>query len=152
MANAFPVTTVILVRHGERNAPTPASPDPHLNTAGKVRAKKLIHVVGQSGIKAIYRSHFVRAKETAQPLATYLGLSPIEIDEALPIKNHILSNHMGQTVLVIGHSDTVPDIIRRLGAGSVPVIDDAEFDHLFVVNVFSPNRATLTRLKYGNQT
>jgi broad specificity phosphatase PhoE len=123
-----------------------------LNTAGKVRAKKLIHVVGQSGIKAIYRSHFVRARETAQPLATYLGLSPIEIDGALPIKNHILSNHTGQTVLVIGHSDTVPDIIRRLGAGSVPVIDVAEFDHLFVVNVFSPNRATLTRLKYGNQT
>jgi Histidine phosphatase superfamily (branch 1) len=96
MANAFPVTTVILVRHGERNAPTPASPDPHLNTAGKVRAKKLIHVVGQSGIKAIYRSHFVRARETAQPLATYLGLSPIEIDGALPIKNHILSNHTGK--------------------------------------------------------
>jgi hypothetical protein len=85
-------------------------------------------------------------------LATHLGLSPIEMDEALPIKNDILSNRAGQTVLVIGHSDTVPDIIRRIGAGSVPVIDDDEFDNLFVVNVFSPNRATLTRLKYGNQT
>jgi 2,3-bisphosphoglycerate-dependent phosphoglycerate mutase len=121
MADAFPVTTVILIRHAERNAPTPASPDPHLNTAGKARAKKLIHVVGEPGIKAIYRSHFIRAKETVQPLATHLGLSPIEMDEALPIKNDILSNHAGQTVLVIGHSDAVPDIIKRLGAGSVPV-------------------------------
>jgi broad specificity phosphatase PhoE len=152
MANAFPVTTVILIRHGERKVPTPANPDPHLNTAGKARAKTLIHVVGQSGIKAVFRSHFVRAKETAQPLATHLGLSPIEMDEALPIKNVILSNYASQTVLVIGHGDTVPDLIKRLGAGSVPVIDDGEFDNLFVVKVFSPNRATLTRLKYGNQT
>jgi 2,3-bisphosphoglycerate-dependent phosphoglycerate mutase len=82
------------------------------------------------------------------PLATHLGLSRIEMDEALPIKNDILSNHAGQTVPVMGHSDTVPDIIKRLGAGSVPVIDDGEFDNLFVVKVFSPNQATLTRLKY----
>ena len=152
MASASLVTTVILIRHGERSAPTQANPDPHLNTSGKARAKKLIHIVGQSDIRAIYRSHFVRAKETAQPLATHLGLSPIELDEALPIKNDILSNHAGQTVLVIGHSDTVPDLIKRLGAGSIPVIDDAEFDNLFIVNVFSPSRATLTRLKYGNQS
>jgi 2,3-bisphosphoglycerate-dependent phosphoglycerate mutase len=152
MASASLVTTVILIRHGERTDPTPANPDPHLNTVGKARAKKLIHVVGQSGIKAIYRSHFIRAKETAQPLATHLGLSAIEMDEALQVKNDILSNHAGQTVLVIGHSDTVPDIINRLGAGSPPVIDDSEFDNLFVVKVFSQGRASVTRLKYGNQS
>jgi len=151
MASASSVTTVILIRHGERNAPTPTNPDPHLNAAGKARAKKLIHVVGQSGIKAIYRSHFVRAKETAQPLAIHLGLSAIEMDEALQV-NDILSNHAGQAVLVIGHSDTVPDIINRLGAGSLPVIDDGEFDNLFVVKVLSQGHASVTRLKYGNQS
>ena len=151
MASASSVTTVILIRHGERNAPTPTNPDPHLNAAGKARAKKLIHVVGQSGIKAIYRSHFVRAKETAQPLAIHLGLSAIEMDEALQV-NDILSNHAGQAVLVIGHSDTVPDIISRLGAGSLPVIDDGEFDNLFVVKVLSQGHASVTRLKYGNQS
>jgi 2,3-bisphosphoglycerate-dependent phosphoglycerate mutase len=152
MASASLVTTVILIRHGERNAPTPANPDPHLNTVGKARAKKLIHLVGQSGIKAIYRSHFVRAKETAQPLAAHLGLSTIEMDEPLQIKNDILSNHSGQTVLVIGHSNTLPDIINRLGAGNMPVINDTEFDNLFVVKVLSQGRASVTRLKYGNQT
>jgi len=151
MASASSVTTVILIRHGERNAPTPTNPDPHLNAAGKARAKKLIHVVGQSGIKAIYRSHFVRAKETAQPLAIHLGLSAIEMDEALQV-NDILSNHAGQAVLVIGHSDTVPDIISRLGAGSLRVIDDGEFDNLFVVKVLSQGHASVTRLKYGNQS
>jgi hypothetical protein len=74
------------------------------------------------------------------------------MDEPLQIKSDILSNHAGQTVLVIGHSDTVPDIINRLGAGSVPVIDDSEFDNLFVVKVFSQARASVTRLKYGDQS
>src|SRR4029453_4636304 len=152
MASASLVTTGILIRHGERNAPTPANPDPHLNAAGKARAKKLIHVVGQSGIKAIYRSHFVRAKETAHPLASHFAVSGIEMDEALQTKNDILSNHTGQTVLVIGHSDTVPDIINRLGAGNLPVINDSEFDNLFVVKIFGPGRASMTRLKYGNQS
>ena len=72
------------------------------------------------------------------------------MDEALQVKNDILSNHAGQTVLVIGHSDTVPDLINQLGAGSVPVINDSEFDNLFVVKVFSQGRASVTRLKYGN--
>lgn len=152
MASASAATTIILIRHGERNAPTSANPDPHLNTTGKARAKKLIHVLGQSGIRAIYRSHFARSRETAQPLAVNLGLSPIVMDEPLQIKSDILSNHAGQTVLVIGHSDTVPDLINRLEAGSVPVIDDSEFDNLFVVKVFNQQRASVTRLKYGNSS
>jgi broad specificity phosphatase PhoE len=146
------VTTIILIRHADRNNPPPPDPDPHLNAAGKVRAKKLIHVVGKSGIKAIYRSHFVRAKETAKPLAAFLGISPTEMDAPPDIRNDILSNHAGETVLVIGHSDTVPDLINLLGAGHVPVINDSEYDNLFVVKKFGSGQASMTRLKYGNQS
>jgi 2,3-bisphosphoglycerate-dependent phosphoglycerate mutase len=146
------VTTVILIRHAEKNNTSPANPDPHLSTAGKARAQLLIHVVSESGIKAIYRSHFIRAKETAQPLATHLGLSTIEMDEPSQIKSDILTKHAGETVLVIGHSNTVPDLINQLGAGSVPVINDNQFDNLFVVKKLSSGEASATRLKYGNQT
>ena len=144
------MTTVILIRHGERQNPRGANPDPRLNTAGKARAKKLIHVAGQSGIKAIYNSHFARSRETAQPLAAHLGLSPIVMDEPPQIRSDILSNHIGQTVMVVGHSDTVPDLINRLGAGSVSAIDENEFDNLFIVKVFGQESASVTRLKYGN--
>jgi broad specificity phosphatase PhoE len=152
MASSSLVTTIILIRHAERNNPTAADPDPHLNAAGHARANKLIHALGQSGINAIYRSHFIRAKETAQPLATHLGLSTIEIDEAFEIRSDILSNHAGETVLVIGHSDTVPELINQLGGGSLPIIDDSEFDNLFVVKVIGSDESSVTRLKYGNQS
>jgi len=150
MANASLVTTVILIRHAERDNPSTANPDPRLNTSGKTRAKKLIHVAGQSDIRAIYNSHFTRSRETARPLAAHLGLSPLVMDEPQQIKKDILSNHTGQTVLVVGHSDTLPDLINRLGAGSIPAIDDSEFDNLFIVKVFNQRSASVTRLKYGN--
>ena len=150
MTNASVVTTVILIRHAERQNPGSTKPDPRLNAAGKARAKKLIHVIGPSGVKAIYHSHFARSRETARPLATHLELSPIVMDEPPQIKSDILSHHGGQTVLVVGHSDTIPDLINRLGAGSVPAIDDNEFDNLFIVKVFGQQSASVTRLKYGN--
>lgn len=140
-------TTAILIRHGERDETVP---DPHLNAAGKARAQTLIHVVGKSGIKAIYTSQAIRTKETAQPLALQLGLSPMQIEEAAKIKNDILSKHAGQTVLVVGHTDTIPELIKQFAAGSNFNIAAQEFDKLFIVTVFDSSRAQVTELKFGN--
>ena len=152
MSNRVDATTIILIRHGERDEPNPADPDPHLNELGRARAQTLIHVVGKSGIKAIYTSHFLRTKETAQPLAERLSLLGIQIDAVSDIRNDILSKHTGKTVLVIGHTDSVPQLINQLGAGRGVNIQNGEFDRLFVVTVFSSGRASLTELKYGNQS
>jgi len=150
MANDSVGTTVILIRHAERNNSPTADPGPHLNAAGRARAQSLIHVFGKSSIEAIYTSHFTRSKETAQPLAAHLNnLATTQMDEALEIKNDILANHQGKTVVVIGHSDTVPDLINLLDGGSMPVINDSEFDNLFIVTVLGSSKASVTGLKYG---
>ncbi|HEX8249829.1 MAG TPA: phosphoglycerate mutase family protein [Pyrinomonadaceae bacterium] len=148
MATPITATTIILARHAERSSQ--GSTDPHLSAPGRARAQKLIHVLGTAAIKAIYTSHFIRTKETAQPLAAHLGLSTVIIDEASEIKNNIESNHSGKTVLVIGHTDTVPQLISLLGGASPPVIEDDEFDNLFIVNAFGSGRASVVRLKYGD--
>lgn len=153
MANGSVATTLILIRHADRDRPPPGVTDPVLNAKGRARAKKLVHVLGKSGIEAIYISHFIRSKETAQPLVARLGsISPTQMDEAVAIKNDVLANHKGKTVLVIGHSNTVPDLINLLSGGSMPEIDDREFDNLFVVTAFDANKASVTRLKYGEPT
>ena len=64
-------TTVFLVRHAD----VPAGTNPHLNAAGLTRASELIRVLGAIGIVAVYASEFARTRETAQPLATHLGLT-----------------------------------------------------------------------------
>ena len=151
MANVV-VTTIILIRHGERVTPSASDPPggPHLNADGKDRAQTLVHVVGGSGIKAIYTSSLIRTKETAEPLAERLQLEPVPpIDEAIDIKNHILSNHAGETVLVIGHTNTIPDVIDQFAGGNMPDINDKEFDNLFVVTAFDSGKASVVKMKYG---
>lgn len=149
MASNMIGTRLILIRHGERNEPTPANDDPHLSPAGLSRARTLVHVLAQARIAVIYRSRFLRTREMAKPLATRLGIEPVEANEAVELKNHILANHSGKTVLVIGHSNTVPELINLLGNQNLQEIPDDEFDNMFIVTILGPDKVAVIRLKYG---
>ena len=140
-------TTVILIRHGERLA---TSSNPPLSAAGQQRARLLLHVLSQANVSAIYTSDALRTKQTAEPLATKLSLSPLEVLTPQDIKHDILTNHAGKTVLVVGHTNTVPEVIELLG-DSKPEIEDHEFDNMFLATVLGDG-VRVTRLKYGKQS
>lgn len=152
MSNNLTGTTLILVRHAERVEPPPANNDPHLTPAGVSRAKALARILGQAGISAIYTSKFARTKETGKPLASRLGLLPKEVTAAIDLKNRIASDNTGQTVLVVGHTDTVPALINLLKENSAQEIADHEFDNMFVVTVLEAGKISVTKLKYGEPT
>lgn len=158
---AFPVKTVILVRHAEKmDAPRE---DPPLTEAGKTRAALLAKMLARAGVKAIYTSQFLRTKETAEPVAKQLGVAsttitlrskqsnPREVSEE-SIKQIVdgIMNGSADTVLVVGHSNSVPDVIRMLGAQDVPAIDERSFDDLFIVTVYDKGKARVLRMKYGD--
>ncbi len=157
----FPVKTVILVRHAEKmEAPRE---DPPLTEAGKARAALLAKMLARAGVKAIYTSQFLRTRETAEPLAKQLGVTatpitiqskrsnPREVSEE-SIKQIVdrIMNGSADTVLVVGHSNSVPDVVRMLGAEEAPAIDEKNFDDLFIVTVYDKGKARVTHLKYGN--
>jgi 2,3-bisphosphoglycerate-dependent phosphoglycerate mutase len=151
MASSTVATTLILIRHGERDEP--AAADQPLNGDGKDRARLLVHVLGQTGIKAIYTSTAIRTQQMAQPLATFLALIPIkEFDSPVEIKNHILLNHAGKTILVIGHSDSVPQLMNLFTGGHILDIDNLKFDNMFVLTALNSGTAFVTKLKYGKRT
>ena len=155
MASSTVATTLILIRHGERNNPSAGDPPggPHLNTDGKNRARLLVHVLGQTGIKVIYTSHFIRTQEMAQPLAAHLApINGAQFDAPAQIKNDILLHHTGKTVLVVGHSDSVPALINLFTGGHLPDINDAEFDNMFILTALNSGAAFVTKLKYGKQS
>jgi broad specificity phosphatase PhoE len=145
-------TTVILVRHAEKAA-TPAG-DPALSPAGQSRAKTLAHVAGSTSAAAIFVTQFLRTKQTAKPLASVLGLTPVEHPAAdTPGLVHaIRSSGSGKTVVVCGHSNTVPQVITALTGIAMPDIPDSQFDNLYVVSLPSTGPGTLTHLKYGTRT
>lgn len=140
-------TTVIVLRHAEKSA---EQTDPSLSPVGRERAARLATLLVQSGLTAIYASDTRRARETAEPLARRLELQVIEYPgrEIDKLTNRLLERHRGQTVLVIGHSNTVPALLAKLSRGRfVTRLDEGEFDGLYLVSVnrFDPPSVLLLR-------
>ena len=137
--------TVILVRHGERD---PAGTDA-LSPKGKARAALLATMFADTGVSAIFTSEFTRTKQTAQPLATKVGIAAQQIAAApAAAKAQILGG--GPCVVVIGHSDTVPAFIELLGGPSGIEIEESVFDRMFVLTVGSGTPASLVSFRYVN--
>ncbi len=156
----FKPITVYLVRHAER-ADEPRQ-DPPLTEKGTARAQELARILGNANIKAIITSQFSRTKLTADPLAKQanvvvtsitLSLSPsnprmISEQSTAEVTNKILERG-GESVLVVGHSNSIPDVIKKLGGDVSPAIDEKRFDDLFVVTVYAKGKAKVAHMKYG---
>ncbi|MFI5492106.1 phosphoglycerate mutase family protein [Actinoplanes sp. NPDC051859] len=136
--------TTLLVRHGEIDLP-PTSSDPDLNAAGRARAEALAHVAGSAGVATVFTSALKRTKQTAGPLLDLLGIDVWEMPPPTVIVPRIAAGEFGQVVLIVGHSNTVPQVIAALGVPTPPVIGETDFDNLFVVTA-----GELLRLKYGD--
>ena len=145
----FNVTTVIIVRHAEKENTLGANPS--LSEVGKARAALLRRMLSESGITAIYVTEFVRTQETAQSLAQQLGLTVTQINasDVQKLVDNLLVINSGKTILVVGHSDTIPEIVNKLGGGTISPIGESELDNLFVVAVHKKGEAKVLKLKYG---
>jgi broad specificity phosphatase PhoE len=151
-------TTVILVRHSERaDSPDKPDKDPPLSPAGIKRAERLSDYLRNAGVGAIYSTPYARTRETAQPLAKALGITitetPIEAGQSAAVfakglADRILSENKGKTVLVVGHSNTIPATVAALGAPPVPAIGEADYGDTYIVQVSAAGKATVIRAKH----
>ena len=158
----FKPKTVFLIRHAEKE--DEPRQDPPLKKEGVTRSQELARLLSNSGIKAIYTSQFARTKQTAEPLAAKLGLTVASIslksspanprqiaeESTAEVVNKILEGP-GENVLVVGHSNSIPDVIKMLGGDVVPTIDERKFDDLFIVTVYAKGKARVTHMKYGTE-
>ena len=147
-----PPTVVVLVRHAEKAAQPPQ--DPPLSDAGSARARALVAVARDAGVNAIITTQFLRTKNTAEPTATALNVTP-EVVQAGPMPQHAkavadqVRKHAGGTVLVVGHSNTIPAIVGALGAPQPKDLCDSEYDQVFVVVLGDAGAPRLIRSRYG---
>jgi broad specificity phosphatase PhoE len=143
---------VIVVRHAERADGGTAAPgtamtganDPELSAAGKARAQALAAMLKDAGVTAIYTTEYTRTKDTAAPLAAALKVTAEIVsarDQAALITK--IKAHTSGAVLVVGHSNTVPAIIKALGGADVSLAE-TEYDSLFFV---APGGVT-TRIRF----
>ena len=162
-----PATTILLVRHAERQDAPPAPgecPPPGLGIqnstgtsitdAGRERAAALAHVAGEAGVAAIYVTDICRSQTTAKPLADRAGVPVVQLSAAdvQGLIDRIRANQRGRTVLVSSHTDRIPQIIAALGAAPIPTVADTDYDNLWVITVPRWGRPRLVLLKYGRET
>jgi broad specificity phosphatase PhoE len=155
VTSAVPASTVVvLVRHAEK-VPG-ADPDPALSETGSARAAALAARPEVAGVRAAYVTQFRRTALTAAPLAARRGFTPTErpisgdvAAYAAALAAAIRARPAGDTVLVVGHSNTVPQIVAALGGPRLPNIDDAEYARLFVVTLEADGTAALRETTYG---
>jgi broad specificity phosphatase PhoE len=142
-----PMTSVIVVRHAEKQS---TGEDPGLTLEGEARSSRLLDLLLEADVTAVFASQYRRTQATVEPLATALGLE-VEIVDARDtpaLAARILTEHRGQVVVVAGHSNTVPEIVAALGADEPAPIEETEYGNLFLVSVPDSGKAAVVRLQF----
>ena len=125
--------TLYLIRHAEKQAD--GSRDPALTEIGKNRSEQLAVWFQDKNITEIWSSDYKRTRDTAMPLATGLDLELTIYDPRnLPDLVKKLRRHQ-RTALIVGHSNTTPELARLLCDCSVTDMDESEYDRLIVISV-----------------
>jgi len=141
---------VFVVRHAERSDNDPRDPD--LSSAGQARAGLLASLLREAGLTTIYATPWKRTQQTAAPLAEALGL-PVRIYDASDstavavLIRDILAGR--ERILMVGHSNTVPSTVTRLGGVGGGPIDENEYDRLYVLTPGATGAARTVLLRFG---
>lgn len=147
------VTKIFIVRHAEKETGN----DPVLTAAGNTRAGDLMRALQNENIQKIYVSRTRRSQNTADSLRLQLKIDTVHYTADTVCDNLINSiiqhSDFGKTILIIAHSNTIPQIIRKLGVVDYPYgnIPDNNHDQLFIVT-YKKEKAKLKTMKYGAES
>lgn len=132
-------TTIYLIRHAEK-AEGAATADPGLSDAGKKRAEKWASYFNDKNIDAIYTTPYNRTKETIAPVARGAANGKsvsVSVYEPRELSLNILNDkHKGKTLLVVGHSNTIPAYINQLtGESRYTDMQESDYSNLYIITI-----------------
>jgi broad specificity phosphatase PhoE len=125
-----------VVRHAERA--DDGNEDPPLTSEGEQRAERLAQMLADKRGVAVYATRYQRTQATARPTAEAWGVPITPYDgqtAAASLADSIKNTNPQGTILIVGHSDTVPDLVARLCQCSVDPIVDSDFGNLYHVEL-----------------
>lgn len=144
--------TFYVVRHAEKQLEPANNPDPALTANGQQRARDLFAYIGKKKLDSIYVSTFLRTQQTAAPTATGFALSPIIINQRdTNVINDFVKRMIfvhKKRILIVGHTNTVPRIVKDLSGEDINPIDEADYDNMYIIKVRRSSRR-LTATTYG---
>jgi broad specificity phosphatase PhoE len=159
-ATSVMAQTVIIVRHAEKADPAAGlDADPVLSEAGQARARALAVELADAHPSVILTSPLQRTQLTAAPTAEQNAVTI----EAVPLDGGIQAHLAaivaranalpeGATMLIVGHSNTVPLIARALGYPEAADMPECEYDRLTTLHLLGEGRAHAIVSRYGEPT
>ncbi|WP_299702455.1 histidine phosphatase family protein [uncultured Pontibacter sp.] len=146
------LTTIYLVRHAEKDTTDASNEDPDLTEAGHARAEALRALLAEEEVHALYATKYVRTGQTLGPLSQERNIQVVQYEghDFHGLKERLLREHRGQTVVVAGHSNTLLPIIEAFGAEKpLAEIPDSAYSYLFKLLVDSEDNAKLEVQTFG---
>ena len=119
---------IYLVRHGEKEA---VGQDPALTAQGRQRAQNIAVMLHKAGIRHIFSTPTARTQQTAQPLAERSKLEVRLYDPRKPQALVAQVKALNGPVLVVGHSNTLSELVRLFGGQPGAEIADNEYDRVY---------------------
>lgn len=126
-------TTIYFIRHAEK---ADSYKNPDLSSAGLERAAHWSAIFSETTFDAIYSTDFKRTKQTATPTAENKKLDITLYDAKSLDFDKFKTDNLGKTILVVGHSNTIPDFVNKLITQNVyAAIEDTTFGNLYIVTL-----------------
>ena len=145
---AYAQEAIFLVRHAEQVHDVD---DPPLTEVGLRRAKAWATLFRDAGIKMIYTSKKARTRQTGEAIAQGLNI-PLETTSRRDVSglvNQVRSAHTDDVVLIVSHSKTIPRLVKEFAPfAESPLIEQTDYDSLFLIVPTGKNDATVLRLRY----
>lgn len=136
---------IFLVRHAETEPD--GTRDPALSAEGVARAARLAEVLADAGLDVVYTTDYGRTRGTAGAIAGLLGLQPTIYNPARLETFAKALLERGGRILVVGHSNTTPELVAELGGEPGQGMDEAEHDRLYVLFITGDDVRTVS-LRY----
>lgn len=136
---------IYVSRHGEKVVSD--SKDPPLTAAGELRARHIAHMLKDAGIRQVFSTPYQRTQQTAAPTAAQFGLKVQSYDPAKQAEfAQQLRREGGGNMLLVGHSNTLTDLVRHLGGDPGGDIADDEYNRLYHLTVTDDGKVATTML------
>jgi phosphohistidine phosphatase SixA len=144
-------THFFCVRHAEKAKDDPR--DPVLTAEGQARAERLGRIMAEAGLDAVYASPYRRTQLTAEPVQRRGNTPPVvtyKPDRQTEWILELLQTAQGKKLLVVGHQNTVPQLLNQLNGGGFEFdnISDGDFGRFFVAATKGIGETEIMELRY----
>ena len=130
---------LFILRHTEKQEPD--AEDPQLSEQGIKRAQYWARVLQDVQFDAVYTTNFKRNIQTANLVTAGRD---VELKIYYPMSfdvKQFLQQEQGKRILIIGHSNTIPDMVNRLvGSNEEPPMSHQNYNLLYIVNIDQNSR------------